>query len=792
MPAQRGAHFLSVLGQKTQIEFTDMKAGSISAPRPYKKYVQRIEEMERILRFLDTEVRRFGFIYSKGEIDTFLETTDRMYKLDEVEQTLKQTYTQFVTFKANDGVLINERNAAIEEKCVVETSFSTFGTGNTASRGGLSASLLGEDKQVVGDSGMTFSNIAGVIEDTEQQRFARFLFRMSRGNTFTSFVKIEEPLVDPKTGKECQKSVFVVFFQDVKGSGESLLRQRIVKACQQFGVNQYDWPFSYEDARTRLASLTQLVLDKKDTQEAYQQFLVADSARLLAQTRTGNSLIEDWRMFSMKEKSLYTILNQCEGEATLRVNVWYPSADEEEIKKLLIKNSTTTEGGAYLIADKTRSMSNAPTYFRTNEFIAPFQELINTYGVPRYKEASPVPFAAVTFPFIFGIMYGDVGHGTIVLLFSLWVCANADSLRKTMPGLVNVRYMLVMMGFFATYAGFLYNDMFSLGMNLFGSRWATDALETDAVQNYYPLYDVKNTGGDGPYPFGVDPAWAGATNELLFLNGLKMKMAVLFGVAQMTMGVVLKWSNALNSKSMTDFVCECIPMMIFMLCFFGYMDYMILYKWVTPLENPPSLINSLISMAMGQPDNAPLWDGSIEFEQKLMGFTMLSVPWLLFPKIGVLYMHEKQKEAKKKEIAALPIAAQEALGCEEVHGHDFAEEAIEQVIFTIEYVLGTVSHTASYLRMWALSLAHQQLSLVFFQKTLQGGLVSGNPIAIYIGFAVWLMVTFAVLLCMDSLECFLHTLRLHWVEFQSKFYKADGRMFEPYNHKQLLMGAGEA
>merc|ERR1719172_107284 len=76
--------------------------------------------------------------------------------------------------------------------------------------------------------------------------------------------------------------------------------------------------------------------------------------------------------------------------------------------------------------------------------------------------------------------------------------------------------------------------------------------------------------------------------------------------------------------------------------------------------------------------------------------------------------------------------------------HDFSEVVIHQVIETIEFVLGTVSHTASYLRLWALSLAHQQLSLVFFQKFLLAGMSVSTPwniIAVYILFAVWFSAT---------------------------------------------------
>lgn len=59
--------------------------------------------------------------------------------------------------------------------------------------------------------------------------------------------------------------------------------------------------------------------------------------------------------------------------------------------------------------------------------------------------------------------------------------------------------------------------------------------------------------------------------------------------------------------------------------------------------------------------------------------------------------------------------------------------------------------------------------------------MSGSFLTIFVGWFFFLNITFGVIMGMDMMECFLHALRLQWVEFQQKFYKGDGYKFVPFS-----------
>ena len=256
-----------------------------------------------------------------------------------------------------------------------------------------------------------------------------------------------------------------------------------------------------------------------------------------------------------------------------------------------------------------------------------------------------------------------------------------------------------------------------------------------------------------------------------------------------------------------------------MLSVFGYLVFCIVYKWlhdwVALAERPPSLISMLIAFFMSPgdiPSDAVLYEGQAGVQLMLFSLAFITVPWMLLAKPLLLrrrhlaasgYKTLKQPEDGSSRRLMVDDDATSDVSDKNGKYHqeefDFAEVCINQSIHTIEYVLGCISNTASYLRLWALSLAHKQLSVVFYEMILVGQGFSKCKTSGYMmcgfalvpAFCMWAVVTVGILCVMELLSAFLHALRLHWVEFQNKFYKGDGRKFEPFSFEDEINKSGD-
>ncbi len=91
------------------------------------------------------------------------------------------------------------------------------------------------------------------------------------------------------------------------------------------------------------------------------------------------------------------------------------------------------------------------------------------------------------------------------------------------------RYVLILMGMFSMYTGLLYNECFSIPIDLCGTNWKYVDVDPTSPTIAAFRIDTSRT-----YEFGVDPAWAGSANSLMYYNSMKMKLSVILGVTHVT------------------------------------------------------------------------------------------------------------------------------------------------------------------------------------------------------------------------------------------------------------------
>lgn len=105
------------------------------------------------------------------------------------------------------------------------------------------------------------------------------------------------------------------------------------------------------------------------------------------------------------------------------------------------------------------------------------------------------------------------------------------------------------------------------------------------------------------YPFGLDWTWMRSQEEIVYLNSFKMKTAVMYGVAQMLFGTTLRMSNFIYQSLWVDLIFEAVAQFVMLIALFGFMDWMIICKWLTDWDamaaekkQPPGVIMAMITM----------------------------------------------------------------------------------------------------------------------------------------------------------------------------------------------------
>mmetsp|Transcript_14644 Transcript_14644/g.46592 ORF Transcript_14644/g.46592 Transcript_14644/m.46592 type:complete len:765 (-) Transcript_14644:224-2518(-) len=727
---------------------------------------------------------------------------DRDYELDELEVKLEELETELLEINHSGERLRKSHSELVELQLVLEKAGAFFEDARAdASQHqhdletqpgdfSIGAPLL--DREMAPDpKAVRLGFVAGVVLQEKTAAFERVLFRATRGNMYLKHTPIEGTVVDPVTSARVEKSVFVVFF-----AGERA-RMKILKICDAFAANRYPFPEDPSRQRQMNAEVTARLRELHTTIDA------GDRHREGALMQIGSQL-EQWITLVRREKAVYHTLNMLSIDVTRKCLVaegWCPTAVRGRVQEALMLAARQSSAQVGTIFQPLATRERPPTYFRTNKYTECFQDIVDSYGVARYREANPAVFTMVTFPFLFAVMFGDVGHGVLMFLAaSFLLLKEKQFLKQNLNEMVAMafsgRYCIFLMSVFSIYVGFLYNECFSIPMTLFGksSFVCGTALDAEGQCPTATTTGLVMAEGAGPYPFGVDPVWHGTRTELPFINSVKMKMSIILGVSQMMLGIVMSFYNHRYFRDSLSVWCEFVPQVLFLMSLFGYLSFLLILKWVT--GSTADLYHVMIYMFLSPgdvtcvgdsatgvpacPENE-LFPGQAGFQVLLVLVAFVCVPWMLFPKPLIL---KKRHESRHQGGAYAVLADDHGGGDHGGHGGEdfnFGEVAVHQMIHTIEFVLGAVSNTASYLRLWALSLAHAQLSAVFYDRIFMAAIQTGSPVALVVGFFMWAMATIGVLMIMETLSAFLHALRLHWVEYMNKFYQGDGYKFVPFS-----------
>ena len=816
------------------LQFIDLNKNDIEGKKNFSPMINRCENLQQIIDKIEQFCIQFRIkINNYSNINDFENNLKTDQDLRQVRNSDYFDILENEIFEKNKKIqeiidsynkLKEDLNIDIEKREVYEKYLSLIKEEKLFNEGDINMDL--EEEQSLNNysyiSNKYFKSkllfIMGVVNAENELKMKRMIFRISRGTAFANFSDINqnaESLLNVNNNNnntkktfKISKKIFIIFYPS---DGKEFLRNKLIKICDLFNCSIYQPDGTQNEIKNIINEIKQEIKEKKNIIK-YTKNQIIEQLFELSGNDKKKGKISLYKIYFEKMKNLYSNLNKC----ILRENfidgeVWIISKNYDLLKQTLNKvNESLSSIGIFI--DLHEANLKKPTYLIKNEFINSFQDIVNSYGIPRYQEINPGYFNIIFFPFLFGIMFGDIGHGLILLLIGIYIFYYCDKIKKSNDSIfkdaIQYKYLIIFMGFSSFYCGFMYNDFIGNPFPIFNSCY-------DNINNKTNINVYRNN--DCVYPIGIDSKWYSSVNELSFINSLKMKLSVIYGISIMILGIILKGLNDLFFYDFLSFLFEFIPQIIFMSLLFGYMNILIYIKWNKNWEDTskaPSIISQMINIILkkGSIENKPIWGklyNNNKYQQEnfhlfILIICLICAFTMLAPKPILLYfLNKKQERENMILIKKLPKDSENEFYIDVHYSYlhkstlskkypSITDLIVNQLIYSIEFILGTVINTASYLRLWALSLAHSQLSKVFFEKTILFTFQDGDFrygfsfIFVVISFFLFANITIFVLMFMDLMECFLHTLRLHWVEFQNKFFYADGYEFIPFGFKYII------
>uniref|UniRef100_A0A7C4S5S0 A-type ATP synthase subunit I n=2 Tax=Geoglobus ahangari TaxID=113653 RepID=A0A7C4S5S0_9EURY len=502
--------------------------------------------------------------------------------------------------------------------------------------------------------------------------------------------------------------------------------EEVFKVLQEFGYREIPIP-DVEDYDARIkeiqAEISATQEEIKKLNEEMASFKEKEAELMLA--------IEEYLSMEVEKSELP--LQALTSKFAFVIVGYIPEKILDEFKSK-VEEATNGKVAVEVIKDKK---FDPPTKLTNPGYMKNYEVLSTTYAVPKYHEIDPTVIMSIIFPFFFGLMLGDIGYGAVITAIALYLkrIFRTEGWQK----LLNIG---VYSGISSIIFGFIYGECF--GPYLVGHgehalpssevHWFGEALRSlYAFNNYHPIFDRIE-------PFGV--------KALLFIT-------LVIGMIMLLCGFALGFRNVFVEHGFKEALlergCWFIGVLGLTFMIFGFT-----YNLGIFTSPPPDGFGNIL------PDNLYVFGSYTVADGKSVP---LPIPGLVDgwqAGVNVFYL------------VALPLIV--------IWFILFAMAEIPKmggmgVIMGVE-LLTWFGQILSFARLLAIGLASVYFAFVFNYLTLKMSFPPGMAL-LPVGLVI-LILGHLINLILGILDPGLQSLRLHYVEFFTKFFEGGGRLYKPF------------